>query len=344
MCIRDSDRSYKVKINDSLSDAQSLAFGVPQGSILGPILYSLYVKDIEKIAENYSIKVHIYADDVQLYTSCNKNSDFSDLANCLEEIKEWANRNYLKLNDNKTQLLCVSKKSYSSPLPTYLKLMGQTLKVENCAKYLGVWLDSRLSISRQINSVCSQGYIMLKNLWRISSKISSICIRTQLIDSCILSRLNFCNALYFNLPNKELYKLQKLLNAGARFIFNIYGKRRQQSITSFLQKLHFLPIKFRVDFKVCLMVYKCLNNQAPEYLKCMLLSQNIDCDKRTRQDYDRTGLRIPPVEKLRYKCRSFRYAAPVVWNRLPRSIRESVCIDTFKTRLKTFYFNEWLAD
>ena len=60
------------------------------------------------------------------------------------------------------------------------------------------------------------------------------------------------------------------------------------------------------------MVYKCINNQAPEYLKCMLLRQNTDCDKRTRQDYDRTGLRIPPLEKLRYKFRSFRYAAPVV--------------------------------
>ena len=101
----------------------------------------------------------------------------------------------------------------------------------------------------------------------MSSKVSSICIRTQLIDSCILSRLNFCNALYFNLPNKELYKLQKLLNAGARFIFNIYGKRRQQSITPFLQKVYFLPIKLRVDFTVCLMVYRCINNQAPEYLK-----------------------------------------------------------------------------
>ena len=92
------------------------------------------------------------------------------------------------------------------------------------------------------------------------------------------------------------------------------------------------------------MVYKCINNQAPEYLKCMLLSQNTDCDKRTGQNYDRTGLRILPVEKLKYKCRSFRYAVPVIWNRLPRSIRKSVCIDIFKTRLKTFHFNKWQAD
>ena len=76
----------------------------------------------------------------------------------------------------------------------------------------------------------------------------------------------------------------------------------------------------------------------------MILSQNINCDKRTWQDYDRTGLRIHPVEKLRYKCRRFRYAAPVVWNRIPRSVRKSVCIDTFKTRLKTGYFNKWLSE
>ena len=92
-------RSYKVKYNVTLSDAQPLAFGVSQGSILGPILYSLYVKGIEKIAKNHSIKVHVYADDVQLYTSSDKKSDFSDLTKCLEEIKEWASRNYLKLND-----------------------------------------------------------------------------------------------------------------------------------------------------------------------------------------------------------------------------------------------------
>ena len=60
------------------------------------------------------------------------------------------------------------------------------------------------------------------------------------------------------------------------------------------------------------MVYKCRSNQAPEYLKCILLSQNTDCDKRIRQDYDRTGLRTPPVEKLSYKSRSFKYVDPVI--------------------------------
>ena len=126
-----------------------------------------------------------------------------------------------------------------------------------------------------IDSVCSQGYIILKNLWRILYKISSIGIGNQLNDSFILSRLNFCNALCFNLPNKEVYKL----------------KRKQQSITPFLQELYFLQINFIIDFKVCLMVYKCINNLVPDYLNCMLLYQNTDADKRTMQDYHRTSLR-----------------------------------------------------
>ena len=153
--------------------------------------------------------------------------------------------------------------------------MWQTLNLENCTKYVGFWLDSRLSIIRKFDSVCSQGYIILKNLWRILYKISRIDIGTQLIDTFILSRLNFCNALCFNLPNKEVYKL----------------KRKQQSITPFLQELYFLQINFIIDFKVCLMVYKCINNLVPDYLKCMLLHQNTDADKRTRQDYHRTSLR-----------------------------------------------------
>ena len=92
------------------------------------------------------------------------------------------------------------------------------------------------------------------------------------------------------------------------------------------------------------MVYKCINNQAPECIKCMFLHQHTEDEKRTRQGYDRTDLKTPPVKKLRYKSRSVRYAAPITLNRLSRSVRESVCIKTFKTRLQTFYFNKWLGN
>ena len=198
------NRSYKVKINNTLSNPQGLKFGVPQGSILGPILYSLYVKEIEGIAAGCKVKVHIYADDVVLYTN-----EISRLQKCLNEIKVWTSKNFLKLNNNKTKLLCLSPRNSKLLKPDYINLMGEDIKVESVVKYLGIWLDKNLTMSKQINSVCSQGYLMLRNLWQISSKVTDVDLRTQLIHSCILSKLNFCSSLYVSLPKKELNKLDR---------------------------------------------------------------------------------------------------------------------------------------
>ena len=106
------NRYYRVKVNNTISDPMRLSFGVPQGSILGPIFFSLYIPDIKKIAHSYNLDIHFYADDVQLYLKCNNNTDFTDLIKCLEEIQVWTNNNYLKLNQQKTKILALSSKSY----------------------------------------------------------------------------------------------------------------------------------------------------------------------------------------------------------------------------------------
>ena len=81
------DRTYKVKVNNTLSESMIFDFGVPQGSILGPILFSLYVKDIYLIASSYNFKVHFYADDAQIYLKCDINTDFTKLVECLKDIQ-----------------------------------------------------------------------------------------------------------------------------------------------------------------------------------------------------------------------------------------------------------------
>ena len=92
-------------------------------------------------------------------------------------------------------------------------------------------------------------------------------LRTQLVHSGILSHVNYCNSLYASLPHTQTNKLQKLINASVRFIFNITGKQRLEHITPFSQQLHFLPMNFRIKFKICLMTYKCINNRSPTYLQ-----------------------------------------------------------------------------
>ena len=178
------NRSYRVKIGETLSDPQKLKFGVPQGSILGPILYSLYVGEIENIAERYGVKVHVYADDVVLYSSC---EEMDSCKECHEQIKIWSSNNFLKLNNKKTQLICLSPRNSKTDKLTTLNLMGECITVSNAAKYLGIWIDESMTMTRQVNHACSQGYMVLKNLWKLSNKLNNIEPRRAILNIALLA-------------------------------------------------------------------------------------------------------------------------------------------------------------
>ena len=263
---------------------------------------------MESIARNHGIGIHVYADDVILYSNCNELHKFRL---CHENIKEWATQSFLKLNDNKTQLICLSPKTSATAVPSYINLMGEDIKTSLAAKYLGIWFDKNLCFSKQINHICSQGYMTLKNLWKISAKVNDIKLKTQIIHSCLLSKLNFCSILYYCIPKKQTKTLDKLLNAATRFIFTICGTQRRESITPFLQKLHFLPMRYRSEFKTNLITYKCLNDRAPQYLKSLLLLRINDSLVVTRKDSDKTWLNQHSIEKTNYKSRGYQYTAPI---------------------------------
>ena len=180
---------------------------------------------------------------------------------------------------------------------------------------------------------------MLKNLWHIASKVTSVKLKTQLVYGCILSKIDYCNSLYFGLPSSLIQKLQKLMNTAVRFIFNLSGDQRKQSITPYLKRLHFLPVKSRINYKIAMLTYKCLNNKAPQYPQNLI--QIKQPNDSLRSSTDLMILEYPTFEKAEYKKRRFSYAAPTVWNRLPRSVRCSPSLKRFKKDLKTFYFNDY---
>ena len=139
--------------------------------------------------------------------------------------------------------------------------------------------------------------------------------------------------MYINLPRKEIKKLQRLLNASIRFIFNL-RKSDEISITEYSKKCHILPVHLRIQFKICTLVFKSLNGNAPDYL-CNLLEKKRTLDKlRISND---TTLLQESIEKINYRSRKFSTAAPKIWNQLPKVIRESPSLGSFKTRLKTHY-------
>lgn len=222
--------------------------------------------------------------------------------------------------------------------------MGEKIKVRNTGKNLGVIFDSHLSMKDHINKVCAQGYATIRNLWKISRKLSSVALRKQLVHAAVLSKIDFCNSLYTFLPKIQTQKLQKVINASARFILCITGKKRREHITPFLRQLHFLPIQYRIKFKICLLTYKCLKNTAPPYLKDCITYRTPNLNYNLREDDDSLLLKKVFPSEQNYKNRNFTFASSFFWNNLPLKVRESKTVNSFKANLKTELFETWLKD
>ena len=331
------DRSFNVTVRNGTSENCQLKIGVPQGSILGPLLFILYTKDLEQIVTKYGFSIHLYADDTQVYFTFDvhqDNPDMSAVKSCFLEIKKWMSVNFLKLNDSKTEFIDIGP--YISNIHQ-LDLGELSISPVTKAKNLGFWFDDQLSLDAQINAVSQICYLNQRNLSRIGSKLSHE-LKVQLVHGNILCFIDYCNSVYSKLTEKNVQKLQKIQNNAVRFIYGLYGKRSKEPISPYLKKLHFLPVRFRIKFKLCLLVFKCLNDLAPKYLKDLIFLREVK-RRSSRLDDDFFMLKVPPCPNFHKSQGAFSYIGPKTWNELPYSIRSMNNVDSFKTVLKTYFFN-----
>ena len=177
----------------------------------------------------------------------------------------------------------------------------------------------------------------LINISRISRFVDKSS-RMKLVHGLILSKIDFCNSLYYGLPSCDLKALQMLLNAAARVVAGISHLSRER-VTPICIELHFLPMKARIKYKLCVLVFKALTTGEPRYLADLLRYRKLTGNRSLRSSND-NRLEEPRLSCLVYIERSFKYSAPRIYNSLANYIRECDDLIVFKRKLKTFLFTD----
>ena len=307
---------------------------MPQGSVLGPVLFTLYTASLGELLDSFSVRHHFYADDTSLYVTFEPTEVTQTIAHverCVAAIRTWMKQKMLKLNETKTEAILISSKPVSTTLPQVsFKIGTASVIASDVVKYIGVFLDKNLNMNDHINAICRSAQFHLFNIGRIR-KYLDVPTCERLIHAFISSRLDYCNAVLFGLPKKQLDKLQRIQNAAARLLTMT---RRRDHITPILMLLHWLPIEYRIQYKIALIVFKCIHGMAPAYLSELLLPY---VQTRNLRSQEQQLLREQPNGSAVFG-RCFSVCAPKIWNSIDFNVRNCETVVTFKSKLKTFLF------
>ena len=331
-----TDRSQSVKIEDKTSAPRGLLFGVPQGSVLGPILFTLYMLPLGELIRQHKIQYHMYADDTQLYIAFDPSDPspaaISQITTCVDNIKVWMNDNKLKLNDEKTELVIFATTRQLQNINFDSVNIGSTsVKKSSVARNLGIMYDENLNLKSHVNNMCKKSYLHLRNLSNIRKYLDKSTTETA-VHAFISSILDYGNSLLYGIPNILTQKLQLVQNCAVRIVT---GARKFDRVSHLRRELHWLPITERIKFKTLVLTWKCLHNQAPLYLRNLIRAK---VNSRSLRSSDENLLYIPRTSLKSCGDRAFYKAAPLLWNNLPSHIRDLPTLDNFKTALKTHLF------
>lgn len=332
-------RSQKVELRgengSSLTSKLKLVTrGVPQGSILGPILFILYSADIANQLQN--CKYHIYADDIQVYISCKPEETvgaINKLNEDLDRIAAWSNTNTLALNPVKSKFLIMGTVKQIDKIlnqDPQVEILGQRVERVTEARNLGVQMDGEMRFEAHILDTVRNCFYRLKVLYRVRDFLT-VDLRVRLCEALVLSKLNYADVVYGpRLRARTARLVQRVQNACARFCFNVPPRAH---VTPFIDEANMLKMGPRRELHLASLLFGIVKYQQPSYLyeKLKWLRDCTQLESRSAS----YKLVLPPYKTVAFRG-SFRYSATKCWNNLPPPIRNQKTVHSFKSKLKIY--------
>ena len=334
-------RFQKVVANNDCSPFVGIKNGVPQGSILGPLLFNILVSNVRQFVEFSSS--HGYADDIQLKINTKVdevNEAIHKVNKDLDSISTYCKNNALKINESKCYFIAIGTKPGIKKLDNILLdevlINNKTIKRVKSIRNLGLTFDEILSWRRHVNNMIGSAIAKFKDLNKLK-KFLNADSKKILANSLILSYFNFCDMVYMNIDMYLKKRIQKIQNLCLRFIFDI-KKREHWSSQEYRKKINWLSMSDRRTLNGLSLLFKIINGQAPDYLKDMFTFISEISDRSTRSYPN--NIWIPNEHMSAIHRKSFRFSIPQIWNNLPESIKNCKSLHTFKKHIKTSLLND----
>ena len=330
-------RSQVVGFNGVLSNLTAITTGVPQGSILGPLLFLIYINDLPSITNS---EVVMFADDTTIISQGDSlPSVTSDMKNNLNKISSYSADNQLIPHPNKTKIVIFSKRSQISPFENRapLKLNDHEVQYVDSYKCLGFTLDHQLGYSQHLKEMCRKIHCGLAIMRRVKSFIPRDSL-VRLADSLVNTHLDYCSPLLHNFSGNQLESLLKLQKRCARTIFSV--SRRTHCKPLFID-LDWLPIYQRIEYNSCMMMFKIESNIAPPYLTNMFLRSSELHNHNTRSSSHKSF--VCPGGQGKLYTKTFAFYGTKLWNSLPSHLKDIKSLELFKSRCKTHFMDKFIS-